>query len=256
MDAGTDAFTILADAASSIDVSAGSMSVAGIGLSLEAGTAGFNLKGDTDSDIELNAGAAGQAYLGIYADNSAGDGLVSLGMKSDATAGTDVLGISANINIIGRVASPVAVTDLAADGYRKPMGVYMEAKTAISIGQVLCLQSNSSQQRVQGAEANAAADNDRRFFGIALEAATNPGDVLACATVAGSIAFVKFDVNPLTADVGKPVYIHTTAGDASLTAPTASASSVVKIGLLMGDTADANGNFSVLLQPQFIAQRP
>ena len=256
MDAGTGAFDILADAASSIDVSGGSMSVAGIGLTLEAGTAGFNLKGDTDSDIELNGAAAGQASLGIYADNSVGEGIISLGMKSDATAGTDVLGISAELNIIGRIANPTVVGDLATDSYRKPMGVYMLAKSAISIGEVLCLQSNSADQRVQGAEADAAQDNDRRFFGIALEAATNPGDLVACATVAGSIAFVKFDAAPLTADVGKPVYIHTTAGQVSLTAPTASASSVVKVGLLMGDTADANGNYSILIQPQFIAQRP
>lgn len=256
MDAGTGGVTILADDNSSIDVSGGTMSVAGIGLSLEAGTGSFELKGDTDSNIELNAGAAGQAYLGIYADNSAGDGLVSLGMKSDGTAGADVVGISGDINIMGRIATPASAADLATDAYRKPMGVYMEAKAAITVGQVLCLQSNVNLQRVQAAEANAAQDNDRRFFGIALEAAGAAGDILGVATVAGSIAFVKFDVNPATADVGKPVYIHTTAGDASLTAPTASASSVVKIGLLMGDTADGNGNFAVMLQPQFIAQRP
>jgi len=56
---------------------------------------------------------------------------------------------------------------------------------------------------------------------------------------------VLFDGNVTTADIGKYVYLSETAGQATLTAPTAGGSSVVRVGIVAG--ADGTSTATVLL---------
>jgi len=55
---------------------------------------------------------------------------------------------------------------------------------------------------------------------------------------------VVFDTNVATSDIGKYAYLSTTAGQATLTAPTASGSSVVRLGIVAG--ADGSSTATVL----------
>lgn len=73
-------------------------------------------------------------------------------------------------------------------------------------------------------------------------------------TMPGGLVSVLFTAAPLAADIGKTVYLNTTAGQVTLTAPTTGQDKVVfKIGVLAsGDGADTTP--LVLFQPQFLSK--
>jgi hypothetical protein len=74
---------------------------------------------------------------------------------------------------------------------------------------------------------------------------------------AGGICPMSFDVAPAGgADIGKPVYLSTTAGMATLTAPSGSGETIFQVGILARGVADANSNWFVQFMPQFIADIP
>jgi len=62
------------------------------------------------------------------------------------------------------------------------------------------------------------------------------------------LATVNFAVSLTSSDVGKRVYVSSTSGQATLTAPTASGTTVIELGYLRSDSG------SVLLAPKTIIQ--
>jgi len=76
------------------------------------------------------------------------------------------------------------------------------------------------------------------------------------ASLIGQATPMKFDSAPSSSDAGKPVYLHTTAGQVSLTAPSSAGEKIFRVGFLLdgsGEVASGSGAYSVLFQPQFIA---
>ena len=91
------------------------------------------------------------------------------------------------------------------------------------------------------------------IVGVALEAGpSGAAAVKQVMTTCGQVAGAKFTSNPSSGDQGKAVYLSTTAGQVSLTAPSASGDKVVRIGFLYSSTAITTGVYPVIWQPQFI----
>lgn len=91
------------------------------------------------------------------------------------------------------------------------------------------------------------------IVGVALEAGpSGAAAVKQVMTTCGQVAGAKFTSNPSSGDQGKAVYLSTTAGQVSLTAPSASGDKVVRIGFLYSSTAISTGVYPVIWQPQFI----
>jgi len=112
----------------------------------------------------------------------------------------------------------------------------------------------NSEVRVKKADADAADAEDRNIFGIAGHAAI-AGDEVTVSTIPGVNTLVNFDVAPVASDIGKMVYLSTTAGEASLSSPTVSGSSVWRVGFLYQETS-ASGLPVVTLQQAFVAEVP
>jgi len=134
--------------------------------------------------------------------------------------------------------------------------VFNNTASAIASGSVLALQYNVSGQtpRVVLASANAANVVERYPMGIAgsiLSASTSGRATMAH----GLIAMVLLDTAPAQTDVGKPVYVSTTAGSVSLTAPSGSGQTVYRVGFLQYNVA-SSGLYRILYAPQFIADIP
>ena len=130
-------------------------------------------------------------------------------------------------------------------------GITLTAGTTIAIGDVLSLDTAGDAIL---ADSNTGTDTFAYVIGIALTAATatNPVRVLS---VAGDLVPVAFSAAPGAAANGSIVFISSTAGRATLTAPTGGGNVVYKIGILQGgDGADTTP--TVIYQPQFLAKRP
>lgn len=103
--------------------------------------------------------------------------------------------------------------------------------------------------------AAAGTANVKGFTGVIIESLANSTEGNAAA-VAGTIAWVNIVSAPLGSQVNNPVYLSLTAGQATMTPPSASGQRVFLIGYLLGSSPDPNGNYPVQLYPQFIADIP
>ena len=93
------------------------------------------------------------------------------------------------------------------------------------------------------------------IVGVSLEAGpSGAAAVKQVMTTVGQVSGVTFTSNPSSGDQGKAVYLSTTAGQATLTAPSASGDHVVRIGFLYSSTALATGVYPIIFQPQYISQ--
>jgi len=101
------------------------------------------------------------------------------------------------------------------------------------------------------------ADYLYNVIGIALEdgptAASAEAKQAMC--MVGQLAPMYFASAPSASDVGKPVFLSETAGEATLTAPTTSGSKIFRVGFLVSESEAIGGTstYSVLFQPQFMA---
>lgn len=93
------------------------------------------------------------------------------------------------------------------------------------------------------------------IVGVSLEAGpSGAAAVKQVMTTCGQVSGVTFTSNPSSGDQGKAVYLSTTAGQATLTAPSASGDHVVRIGFLYSSTAITTGVYPIIWQPQYISQ--
>jgi hypothetical protein len=93
------------------------------------------------------------------------------------------------------------------------------------------------------------------IVGVSLEAGpSGAAAVKQVMTTVGQVSGVTFTSNPSSGDQGKAVYLSTTAGQATLTAPSASGDHVVRIGFLYSSTAITTGVYPIIFQPQYISQ--
>lgn len=89
--------------------------------------------------------------------------------------------------------------------------------------------------------------------GVSLEAGpSGAAAVKLVMSTPGQLAGMTFTSNPSSGDQGKYVYLSTTPGQVTLTAPAASGDQVVRVGLLASASAISTGVYPVLFQPQFM----
>ena len=92
--------------------------------------------------------------------------------------------------------------------------------------------------------------------GTAIEDGPSGGAaVKAACTTSGQAVGVKFTGgDPVSGDRGKPVYLSTTAGQVSLTAPSSSGDHKVQVGFVYSSSSLATNVFPIIFQPQYITQ--
>ena len=110
----------------------------------------------------------------------------------------------------------------------------MVADEAILAGAVVRMSVTGEVGMTPGRVVNANAGNevDSGAMGIAVTAAAAQGNSLTVAT--GGEASIIFGAAPASADNGKTVYLSTTDGRGTLTAPNAGGDSIVRLGRLKG----------------------
>ncbi len=228
--AGADAIVIDAsDAAGSVDIDAGD------DIMVDAG-GDLAMAGANAVSLKLLANDAADKMLVIDAQN-AGAGMGTLHIDAD------------NLIQIGDSNTSGLSIDLQNFvEFKKSGGHMVTAGEALADGDALYVKYDVDGPRYFKADANAASDDERIVVGIAGSAAS-AGDKVALKCVVG--IKVKTALNPANPDIGKPVYLDTTAGALTLTAPTASGSTVFRIGYVAGTS-----NGVIHFMPQFIAKRP
>lgn len=134
--------------------------------------------------------------------------------------------------------------------------------SAISDGYIVALQASPAADSVYAqvvlANANGGSANLRIPFGAAMNQGGSAWAAAANGLVQKIGMFpVKFAVAPAGgADIGKPVYLSETDGQATLTAPSTSGRTIYRLGYLARGVADAAGLWYVDWSPQFIADIP
>lgn len=143
---------------------------------------------------------------------------------------------NSNLLILERTASGVMV---------------MVAGETLLAGDVVGLDQTVGGARAVAASATTSVVLGRNFSVGVAEAAASSGDQVEVATRPGTVVHVNFDSTPSDSDQGAPVYLHTVSGQVSLTAPSASGTEVVRVGLLYRAS-----DSSVLFFPQYVTSNP
>jgi hypothetical protein len=126
-------------------------------------------------------------------------------------------------------------------------GIDQDIATGIAVGKVLYFDSSGVGQL---ADANGAAAA-QEVNGIALQENISGGTASRqVSSVFGTKVFVDFVSAPAAGDIA---YLSETAGEATVTPPTASGSVIFRIGKVLSATPDGSGNYPVLFNPQYIA---
>jgi hypothetical protein len=223
--------------------------------------ADLTLKTTTSGALYLaSAGAADfQAAGALTIDSSAG----KIQIGGDSVAQDIEIGLAGARQIV--LGSASAYIDAKA-----PMAAWKEAGIkvqnasggALAAGDLVCVvynpasaPSDSYQPKVKKADADAASIYERRFFGVVQSASIADGAAGYAASLAGSVALCSFASAPALGDIGKPVFLATSAGQATLLAPSSSGQSVFQIGYL-ADSTSQGGKYAVVMQPQYIGQIP
>lgn len=159
---------------------------------------------------------------------------------------------------LGAGAGGIVVNNIASVALRgMGQSCFNGAGTTIPAGAVVALQANPTIRgtiTIVAASANSATAAERIPLGAANQS-IGSGSFGDFSSVPGLFAMVLFDLAPANTDVGNPVYLSSTAGIASLTAPSASGQTIYRIGYLSHSTA-FGGLYKIIWQPQFIADIP
>ena len=195
-------------------------------VQIDAGTAGVDINAASGGAITIDTTAAGITLT----TTTSGD--VSL-----VAAGNVVL----NSGSSGHISADDKVIFAAAGGIDQSIA------TGIAVGKVLYFDSSGVGQL---ADANGAAAA-QEVNGIALQANNSGGNASRqVSSVFGTKVYVDFVSAPAAGDIA---YLSETAGEATVTPPSASGSVVFRIGKVLSATPDGSGNYPVLFNPQYIA---
>jgi hypothetical protein len=284
IDAANDSLAL--DASASIIAAAPAILLSASGASVDASSNALSLDASGAIDLsavstssfavssgDLDLSASGDLSLTSASLTSAQSGAASftaLSFLADASgAQLDLSGNVAQIDASGAIAlnagAALALTPVEGMKLQSNAGAGIPVQNAsgasLAAGTILSLVPNSAPSndyapKVKSADANSATVSERRILGVVQNAAIADAAVGYAASVPGTVCHVAFDAAPAQADIGAPVFLSETAGQATMTAPNSAGCSVVQLGYLVNSTADANGNYAVALAPQFIATIP
>lgn len=276
-EAAADAVRIVAsNAAGGIDVDAGSAGVAVDttgGVSIDAGAAS-NLSTSAGlltvsgaGGLDLNAATGQEVAIQINATDVFTATATALTVQAGVVLGTTGSG---NINLpnngsarfqvegtaVGSTVTAVNLDTLTngsnADALHTHSGgnasttdVALTAGETLNAGDLVCLDDDAGNPRVFKADANGSGERQNPI-GVAVAAAASAGDPVSV-RVAGeiSLADARFDSLPGVANVGQRVFMSTTAGNFTLTAPSTSGDVVQKVAIV---SRGGTGNVRVIVQ--------
>ena len=214
----------------------------GNSLLMDAGD--ISIDSTDSSNFTMSANSSSAKTLLIQANN-AGSGAGDLDLDADDTldlqiAGTSVLaltgsGVSAAQNVT------FAAEKSAVYGSLKLMPTYaLDSGVTCAAGDVLAIKNNG---KVIKADADAIAT--MRVLGVACEAQGSAGGNVRVASVGEMSGASGSGYDSLT--VGAPVYVHTTAGQISQTAPSGTGDVVFEIGFAVSAA-------KIFVAPRFVAE--
>ena len=261
--AGTRTVT-LGSATATVDVNSAGLTVDATTLSLDA-TGASNLT-VTGADLTIGTATSGALTVESAGAFSAGDGVAQLEYDGTGVATIECLAnTNTALTIQDTSGTPktyltVRTTTgqesvrfnekailMAQDG-NTPLGQLITAGGTFSAGAPLAVNGTSGQY--EAADANGTGTLNT-VIGVAIGSGT-AGNPTLMAT--HGIVTTTFDGTVATTDIGKFAYLSGTAGQASLTAPSASGDRVYKVGVVVQASGTTSAQISV--QPQFLYDIP
>ncbi len=171
------------------------------------------------------------------------------GTATSQTANTGVVNAT-NLNTLtaGAASNADALhTHAAAPGTSVVITGVVAAATTLNVGDLVVFGNDTgSVPRVFPSDADSATVTLRDALGVAISGTLTAGGT-ANIQLAGEvpIAAARWQVEPVAADVGKRVYVHTVAGQWTLTAPTAAGTKALRTGWV--SSAAASGSVKVVI---------
>ena len=248
----TGACDLDATAISLDGTSASNFTVTGAALTLQTATSG-NI--NINSVAVLNADAASMTLdatgaISIDAGGASNFSVASASLTLATTTSGDLNITSADVLVFTADKAKFSATPVEFGSFAGVMVTLGEDMNAGSIG---CWQNDGGTAKFYKA-ANDDASDDKRVVGGSTQANGVDEDSVLVGSVPGTMVPCSFSgVGPGSANIGQSVYLGTN-GQVSLTAPSASGTTVYRVGYLASGTA-VNSLYSVLFAPQFIAKR-
>jgi len=240
--------TIATQAANSVDIDGGAIDGAVIGANSAAAgsfTAIVGTSLDLNGDLDMSGAARDIKVASTQA--------AALEIKDDAETPNTYMTIDAS-NIKVKINQTLDV----ADDLNVILGTNTMVMSTLTVaGSSAVSAYDALYINTSGELAPADADGaglSYNVVGFAMEG--GPSGAAAAKQVAaqvGQATPMKFAANPSSGDEGKAVYLSTTAGQVSLTAPSSAGDKVFRVGFLLSTDPVDTGVYSVLFQPQFMA---
>jgi hypothetical protein len=231
----------------SITMNSGSFGITTTGTNNAYISAGQHLDLDATDNVTVDAL---NGFISLDAAQASNFTVTGNDLTLSTATNGDVLITSADLIEFSADKAKFAATPVE---FGSHAGVSVVLGESISVGLVGCFQNASGSPKFYKAANNDASDDKRICVGVVQEVG-NIGDSVLAASVPGTLVPMAFTSGPAAANIGQPVYLGT-AGEVTLTAPTASGTTVFRVGYLASGSA-VNGLYSVLFAPQFIAKRP
>jgi hypothetical protein len=221
-------------------------------------TGGVLNLGAGNNSQNINLGTGGTRTISIGSANAtvtvnSSGGAASFSLKSATnnafTLGSNLLVVDTSANVFSTAAT--IIQGQGTNSATFTQGVKSIAGEALAVGDVVTFANNAGSPNIYKADATYGSGKDLAVGVCVLAAAggTNP-----TAVAYGSLVPVTFATAPAAASINKPVYLDTTAGRGTLTAPTGT-NTVFILGYLYG----ANGTDTtvrIMWAPQLVSKTP
>ena len=243
----TDSSLVLSSTGTGADALQITASAGGIDIAASGAAAGEDIDiTATGSSVNITSTEADAAAIKLNASNAAGGIDIDCG-----TGGLNAL-VTGNgdINIISGAAS--TSTGLSVFGGSFPMLAkrWVAGLGGLSVGDTVYGIWDAGNSRLEATVSDADAIATSRFLGVCISAASAGSD--ATIAMSGVVKNVTSDTSITAAShVGFPVYLSTTAGKITPSAPTGAGDVIFQVGICVGGSTTA---WEVMLQPQMIME--
>ena len=224
---------------------------------------------NTSSTTTIAGGATGSIVIGANTTTvNAGAGSTAQTLNFGTGAGAKTVAVGST-NTTSSLTLQAGTGGIQLDGMfalKQEGGIRVENGSGgpLAVGTVVAIKVSDTPTsiyapKVLKADANAAAETTRRFAGVIIGAELANGSTGLCAALAGSVCGVNLSTDGLpasSADVGKPVYLSSTAGEATMVAPVSPGDTIYQIGHLVSHTAISGSRYAVQLAPQILGTVP
>lgn len=200
-------------------------------LTLQSGTGGTSITSSSNSATAINISALSGTTNIEVRDNATSVFTLMEGANTyvsvDTTDGNEAINIGQFLAL-------------------RTAGVVLQSGEAINVNDVVTVDTNAGGGRAIQSDANGAGYRPA-VMGVALNGAVGAGVSIRVVTLPGSQVAMNFDVPPGAGDQGSTVYLHTVAGQVSLTPTATLGETVYRVGILQNAASSR-----VIYLPQFL----